>query len=867
MPFGIGSRGVRARWRRRRGNGSSRLHPAVEALERIRLLTVPAGALSFVVDSTADYPGHFDSNGNPTNDQDPTVVTLHEAFDCVGAQEQALGASAPPATISFSLPAGSHILPSVAFGLTGPVTIDASQGSTPGHPAVYIDGNQSGGSTGPALTLNGNGCIVKGLGFINWDTGISLGGSNDTVSGCTFGIDPSGNPTVLRIGIEIDRGSSDVIGGTNSADRNVIGNCHGFQFGGAGVFVTVHSSSTVIEGNFIGTNAAGTAAIGNDTGIEVDSRNNTIGGTTTGARNIISGNVQDGIDLAGADPADPCTGNLIAGNFIGTDVTGKAKLANTRDGIGIFSYASNNTIGGTSSALGNTIAFNGNDGVNIHPVDNGNGPPPPDTGVTIRGNAIFSNGALGIDLGGTGVQLPNNTPPPGQNNNQNYPIIQNPNAAGTINGMLTSPPGTYTVEVFANGPASAPAQVLVAPPVQVTVAQGKTSASFSLTASGQIPTGATFVATATDGNGNTSELSPAAAPPGLVVNETNDEQLNADGSVATPGKRSLREAIQMVNKQTQSTNQTISFNIPGTGLPELTFDPNLGGLPAVTASGVTINGTTQSGGLVGLNGNNLQADALHLSGGDITVEGLVIFNFNGNGIKIDSNGGDTIEGDQIGAILNGASGPTVAGNTGDGILIAGVADNTIGGSTQATANLVIGSQGVGIEINGAGATGNVVTDNQIGLTIIVNPAPNGVGIELDGGASNNTIGGTTAIARNYISGSIAAGLELAGASSNIVEGNFIGTDVKGGTAIPNAFGVLIGAGSQSNVIGGDIPAEGNLISGNTGDGVDIRGSGVTGNRVQGNYIGTEFAGATALPNGVGVVLEQGASDNRVGGSS
>ena len=107
---------------------------------------------------------------------------------------------------------------------------------------------------------------------------------------------------------------------------------------------------------------------------------NTVGGTTAAARNVISAN-QWGIDIDGPT----ATGNIVEGNYIGTDVTGTLPLGNEIDGIIFSTNASNNTIGGTGGGQGNTIAFNVAAGVL---VESG-------TGDSILSNSIFSNGEQG----------------------------------------------------------------------------------------------------------------------------------------------------------------------------------------------------------------------------------------------------------------------------------------------------------------------------------------------------------------------------------------------------------------------------------------------------------------------------------------
>lgn len=114
--------------------------------------------------------------------------------------------------------------------------------------------------------------------------------------------------------------------------------------------------------------------------------------------------------------------------------------------------------------------------------------------------------------------------------------------------------------------------------------------------------------------------------------------------------------------------------------------------------------------------------------------------------------------------------------------------------------------------------------NSIGLDVTGTAVGNGGGVFIDNNASNNTIGGNTESVRNIISGNGDAGIDLyQDASANVVEGNYVGISASGKSAMPNALGVLIEAGSSNNTIGGNSPAVANVISGNTGAGVELTG--------------------------------------------
>ncbi|MCH8961199.1 MAG: hypothetical protein IH820_07690 [Bacteroidetes bacterium] len=205
--------------------------------------------------------------------------------------------------------------------------------------------------------------------------------------------------------------SNNTIGGTTVGAGNLIsGNIrHGVAINGSG------TTGNVVQGNYIGTDKNGTADLGNTLEgvfIRAGASNNTIGGTDSGAGNVISGNNDNGVFIAGSST----TGNLIQGNYIGTDVTGTAALGNGGWGVLIAGGTSNNTIGGTGAGAANTIAFNGEDGVALR-ANAG-------TGNAIQQNSLFENTGLGIDLGDDGA-TPND---PGDadgspNKLQNFPDI------------------------------------------------------------------------------------------------------------------------------------------------------------------------------------------------------------------------------------------------------------------------------------------------------------------------------------------------------------------------------------------------------------------------------------------------------------
>jgi titin len=189
------------------------------------------------------------------------------------------------------------------------------------------------------------------------------------------------------VGVE-DASGGNILGGTTSAARNVLsGNKKD------GVVLDSSASSDQVQGNFIGTNANGTSALSNSIGVEISGLNSLIGGTSAGARNVISGNSQDGVLIHTS-----ASGTQVQGNYIGTNAAGASALA---DGIGVVLDGSNNTLGGTASGARNVVSGNTTDGVYVGA-----------TGVSVQGNYVGLNaagtGALGNTTNGIEVAASSN---------------------------------------------------------------------------------------------------------------------------------------------------------------------------------------------------------------------------------------------------------------------------------------------------------------------------------------------------------------------------------------------------------------------------------------------------------------------------
>jgi hypothetical protein len=337
-------------------------------------------------------------------------------------------------------------------------------------------------------------------------------------------------------------------------------------------------------------------------------------------------------------------------------------------------------------------------------------------------------------------------------------------------------------------------------------------------------------------------------------------------TAADSGVGSLRHAIAASNG-TVGPNK-IDFSI-GSGSHTIT---PLSALPATTQP-VVIDGTTQPGfagvPLIRLDGaSSPPATGLSIGAGGSTVKGLKVVDWS-VGIKLSGAGSNAVSGDYIGT--NGGA----ALANGVGVLIgSGSGGNKIGGTVSSAGNVISGNSTVGVELTGSGTDNNVVEGNAIGTNAGRNKAvANAAGVRVTGGAAHNTIGGTSAAARNLISGNTNDGVDVSAADLNRIEGNWIGTDAAGTAALPNGSrGVSIAGGSSSNTVGGTTAAARNVISGNNFLGVDVagacRGAATTGTVIEGNRIGTNAAGSAAVGNFQwGVRLAECSSGTRVGGTS
>lgn len=331
-----------------------------------------AGGLHTVVIDCADFGTIFDLASGASGSTIRGMVLRNSAGDGVYIESNVNNVTV----------AGNYIGSFYADG--------SSKGAGFGNTAygifVYGSNAQIGGTTvADRNVISGNGTA--------YDVYIDVGANGTVVSGNYIGLNAAGTSVFANntdYGIVIQGSANVTIGGTSAGAGNVISG-HNLQ----GIYES-STGSVTIQGNYIGTNAAGTADLGNghwgiyldDTGVA------TIGGTTAGAGNVISGNNNGGIYAVNAGAGYV----TIQGNIIGLNATGTATLGNTGPGI-YLSTASASTIGGGSAAARNIISGNSTYGIDVESS--------PNPGHIIQGNyiGVASDGATLIGNGSAGIYI------------------------------------------------------------------------------------------------------------------------------------------------------------------------------------------------------------------------------------------------------------------------------------------------------------------------------------------------------------------------------------------------------------------------------------------------------------------------------
>jgi len=600
-------------------------------------VAITASAMTFTVTSSADAG----------------AGTLREAIDLANA-------NAGADTINFSIGSGQRTIDllSPLSQITEAVTIDGTtQPEFAGFPLIELNGAGvvNAGLNPDGLTIIAAGCTIRALvvnRFPDSFAGIVIQGASTTgtlIEGNFIGTDAAGTAALANAGDGVLIGAPNtVVGGTTAAARNLIsgngndaidhqganssgsliqgnligtditgtiavpnnnsavfffnssnniiggtgpgaGNVISGTTGGAGVEFA-GSTGSMVQGNFIGTNAAGTAGLANQAvGVLIQNlaANTLVGGTTVQARNVISGNITAGVNVQTGG-----TGNLIQGNFIGTNAAG-TPLSNgpfALFGINVGNGAGN-AVGGTAAGAGNVIAFNAGTGVNLVGGVN----------TAIFSNSIFSNAQLGISLFGSVTPTPNDVcdGDSGPNNLQNFPVLASAfltseGSTTSFVGILNSTPNTtYRIEFFSSTACdpsgNGEGQTFIGF-TNVTTPPAVCDAAINVTFPVGCAVGEVITATATDPSNNTSEFSQCVTVVGMgPVSDLQITKSDAPDPVVTGSNITYTIAVSNNGPNTDA-GVTFTDVIPaGTTFVSLTSPgscstPPVGGTGAVICS-------------------------------------------------------------------------------------------------------------------------------------------------------------------------------------------------------------------------------------------------------------------------------------------
>lgn len=693
--------------------------------------------------------------------------------------------------------------------ITDPVTIDGGLSG----PSLVING-KNGINNYNVLVIQsgGSGSIIKGLVFQNSYWGIWLNNaSNCKIQGCYIGTNSTGTAAASNAysGIEINGGSNNTIGGTNAGEGNVIsgnqdcgikiinggtgnvilGNYIGTDAAGAvaipnsnhGVAILASSGNTIggtsaasknvisgndqygisienalnpnsILGNYIGTNAAGSAAVANKKfGILVDGSPGTvIGGTAAGSGNIVSGNTFSGISLVNGS-----TGIAIQGNYIGVGADGSTAIENKDQGIYIVG-CNNNTIGGNVVGARNIISGNTTYGIHIENA----------SGIVISGNyvglnsggttkvsnkwiGVYLNGVTSSTIGGNTeadrnvvsgnddyqVQLYN-----GSSNNlikNNYIGLNAAGTAGIQNGINPSDghnhglffsSGSNSNKVY-NNVISGNGNYTAGYGCGIAVETSSDNNDIQYNIIGLLPDGQSDVGLTIGGNprgtaANGIYVGPGETAPGVA-------------GIPPAGTLILHNTIARSNGHGIVVNGGTSVLIKSNAI-------------GTDSTGTVKVGNNQSGIL-------LQNQSSGTVGGTASGDGNLLVNNNENGLYIQQTSGIVAQGNYIGVNKAGAN----MGNVLDGVYIedfgSGAAGNIIGANVTVPAagekNIIAYNGKYGVEIKGA--NNNVANGNSIrGNSIFCNTTG---GINLSGGANSSIAAPLiTSISTTSISGTALA---------------------------------------------------------------------------------------------------------------
>jgi uncharacterized repeat protein (TIGR01451 family) len=704
--------------------------------------------------------------------------------------------------ISFS-PGITTIQPATQLpSVTVALTIDGTTSSG----KVILDGSGTTATIGLSL---GKTSTVTNMIFTSWKSlglALSSGAVNSIVQRCEF--------TLNSVGLNINAAGT-LVGSETPGDRNL---AYGNTQDGIDL---VYANDNIIINNFCGTKDGTTASPNTYNGIYI------LGERTDVIHNVLSGNLSSGLEIGEFSKT-----TLVMENLIGVDFSGSGKLSNTSNGI--------NTFADNDSIIDNVISGNGY-GITVLGQASqtyiGNN----SIGLNFAQDDLIGNQYGGLQVLGEKVVIDNNFIC--GNTNSGIQITGWGGAVVKRNYIGIDPTGTLD---WGNSGAgiyiSADNNIIGGPrPDDINIISGNGGSGIEM-------------------YGGTTLSFPGGSKPHYVrgnVIQNNYVGTDHTGSANIPNHSGISMQgyvdSNFVRKNLVSGNQHhgVWLQLYGGSPTRNVFTNNFIG----TSSDGTKALPNRDRGIYILAGSN------NIFGGSTIDDKNLISGNIGPGVWISGySSANKIMSNLIGTDV---SGDLPLPNTVDGVLIDQAALNNVIQWNLISGN---GRNGVNIETNSnLTPSGNVIIGNNIGLEIAKTFAlPNKDNGVLINNARNTRIGGSTLDSSNIISGNVNYGVYIYGniSSGNMIRGNYIGTDASGDKAIPNYSGVAI-LNSNGNIIGGSEYGSGNLISGNSHDGVYLYVA--DSNSVYGNFIGLDILQAKTLPNGNSGVVVDSANHNVIGG--
>ncbi|MCI0683718.1 MAG: right-handed parallel beta-helix repeat-containing protein [Gemmataceae bacterium] len=677
----------------------------------------------FVVDSISDSGDDNPGDGVVTTQGGSGGVTLRAAIEEANAFPG-------PDVIEFNVSGAATFTPASPYdviiealtidGYTQPGAMPNSNGPGMANNAVWqviLDGsglpNLDSGLSVNMSSANQQ-AVIRGLLITGFGAGVALNADDGghVVEGNYIGVFELEPGTTTRnvFGILV-QSSNNRIGGTEPDDPNIIG---GNQTEGIHIEETnVTSAGNIVQGNFIGVAADGVSDLGNlVVGVFIrGSDGNLIGGASAAARNLISFNDAGGVVIQAFPTGISADGNLVYGNFIGTDVSGTVAAGNSGNGV-LISGGSGNQIGGTHALAGNLISSNGDNGVLIsdfHQFDVFGTIDVPAVNNWVQGNFIGTDvtGTLGLGNDGNGVLIR------GADNNL---IGGVPDESGDPRNLISFNNG--------NGVFLEPDDFL------------------------QQPNGAdnnviqrNFIGTDVSGT-----VAAGNSANGVLISGGSGNQIGADNLISSNGEN----GVWILDEDTDlpAVDNRVQGNFIGTDITGTLGLGNGGNGVLISADGNLVGGTAP--GARNLISGNFDNGVAIDTGANAVPNGLAP-----QGAYNHLADNNVVQGNFIGTDITGT---LALGNGDNGVLISGSSHNLIGGTTSAARNLISANDDFGVLLTSSEfdssitAQRNRVEGNFIGTQIDgTSELGNGLsGVRLEERSIYNSIGGAADGAGNVI---------------------------------------------------------------------------------------------------------------------